>query len=1441
MAAHSPQMETLRPELVAALAEMRPQPASIPVYSTVEPTRQPAFDAEYWGRNLRQPVLFAEAVQRALADGLDTFIELSPHPILLQPIAQAASGERQSAIVTAPSLRREADEPLTLLASLGTLYASGYAVDWQRVYPAGQVVSLPTYPWQRERFWIDQSAAQPTSQDAATGRLGAHIESASQPGAHLWNVQLDLATMPYLADHRVANGIVLPAAAYVDMALQAATEILGSNVALEQVSLQEMLVLSDKPIAVQIVLSPDTPGANGSSSAWSFRIFSRSASQWTLHAAGTLRPTSAQAQIAQDTPQVIQARSDALAATEHYRAMTRRRLDYGPAFQGILQMWRGPNEALSRVRLPESLRADDHAIHPSLLDAALQTLLAAHVAHPRDTYLPVGVDALQLHARPESELWVHATLTHDAADAFEGDVRLLDEAGQIVLEARGVRFQRAARDQRSSLDELFYQVQWVKAQLDSSPDQDVSGKWLIFADTSSVRQALVDQLRARGAACVIVTTGQAYQRIASDCYQIDPLRAEDFSRLLSAVSGEDKSALRGVVHLWSLDAAGSAFDDAHSLSIGVLHLTQALVQTSGSPRLWLVTRNAHPTNQPSNPAERGAGSQPINQSVDPLQSSVWGLGGVIAHEHSELRCTRIDLSASPSSAEIPTLLAELITDSRHDQIAVRDDGRYVARLARAAPASTPDIQSKSTPFKVETTQPGVLENLLARAAPRTRPAPGQVEIEVRATGLNFMNVMSALGVLPGYAKGVGPLGIECAGVIVSVGDGVEEVHVGDEIVAIAFDSLGTHAVTDARLVYPKPGWLSFEQAATIPIAFITAYYALHTLAHVQRGERVLIHAAAGGVGLAAVQIAQHLNAEIFATAGSAEKREFLRGLGVQHVLDSRSLAFADEVLALTAGRGVDAVLNSLAGAAMTKSLATLAPYGRFLEIGKRDIYQDTPVGLSPFQKNLSYFAIDLDRMSRERPAVVGGLLREVMQLVESGVLSPLPLRVFPVADVVEAFRHMAQAKHIGKIVIAQPALQPDGTLIIHPPARPVLASDATYLITGGLGALGLAVAQRLVELGARQLVLVGRSGAAHLSDSARQSLERIERQGARVVIAQADVANHDELAAVFDQIKQSLPPLRGVIHAAGILDDGILLQQTAERFQAVLSPKVRGAYNLHQLTRHAPLDFFVMFSSIAATLGTPGQSSYAAANAFLDGLAHHRRALGLPALSINWGPWGAIGLAAQGDRVERLAEQGIDSLTPDEGLNVFERLLRCGDAQLAVMPFDARQWRDAHPMDAPLLHDLLGATAESSRTTAATIGVRETLLAAEPGHRRRTILETYLQEQAAQVLRIAPSRIDPHKSLRTLGMDSLMTIELRNRIGAGLGLKLSATLVWNYPTVAGLAPYLAKEMGIPLEQDAPVAAAVELAQTGVDLDQLSTTEVEALLADELNAIDKFLK
>jgi NADPH:quinone reductase-like Zn-dependent oxidoreductase/NADP-dependent 3-hydroxy acid dehydrogenase YdfG len=841
------------------------------------------------------------------------------------------------------------------------------------------------------------------------------------------------------------------------------------------------------------------------------------------------------------------------------------------------------------------------------------------------------------------------------------------------------------------------------------------------------------------------------------------------------------------------------------------------------PRLWLITDGA---------AAVGDCLLPLSLA----QAPIWGLGRVIAVEHPELACTRIDLDPQDHRRATQQLIEELCAWQGDDQVAYRAGERCVARLRhlRHGDADALDIP-RDQPYRLEITARGQLDHVALRPMTRQQPAPGQVEIQVRATGLNFRDVLNVLDLYPGDP---GPLGGECAGEVVAVGAGVERFKPGDQVVALAPASFASYAVTLDDFVALKPEHLSFDEAATIPICFVTAHYALRRLGHMQRGERVLIHAASGGVGLAAIQIAKQVGAEIFATAGSPRKREYLKSLGIEHVFDSRSLDFKDQITAATSGQGVDLVVNSLTGETIAASLSLLRQGGRFLELGKTDLWDQPRV--DQFRPGLTFHAIALDRMMAEQPKLVEQLMGEVLPQFVQRQLEPLPLRTFGMRRVVDALRHMARAEHIGKVVIQAAAESDPGKQAFS------LRADGTYLVSGGLGGLGLKLARWLVDRGARHLILLGRSG---VSDEARPHLESLEQAGVRIAVRKCDVADRAALAAVLCETAGEMPPLRGVFHLAGVLDDGVLRDQTRERFDRVMAAKMLGAWNLHALTQDRPLEQFVLFSSAAALLGSPGQGNYAAANAFLDALAHHRRWQKLPALSVNWGSWAEVGMAARLKESEsrRWSAAGVGWIEPARGMETLEQLVAEGHTQAGVLPIDWPKFFERIPSGSEpawLLDIAREARAGGSAAESGPPVLLEKLKSVTPGERLEVAL-AYIRQQAARVLAMDDANLpDPRRTLNEVGFDSLTGVEFCNRVGRSIGQHLNPAVLFDYPTLEAFAGYVVRDV-LHLESEAvvqsPPATAEEAddetrQQVLADVEVMSEAEMDALVTQQLEKL-----
>lgn len=946
------------------------------------------------------------------------------------------------------------------------------------------------------------------------------------------------------------------------------------------------------------------------------------------------------------------------------------------------------------------------------------------------------------------------------------------------------------------------------------------GSWLILADKQGIGQNIAADLRQQGDRCILAHSGEGYLQHDLDHYHLPVDDSEATARLFSD-SGIIKDICKGVIHLWPIDApAGETLTGQNlmtsqqSVCVALLHLLQQQPDNF-IPSLWLVTSGAQHL-------ENTAGTELARLS----QATLWGLGRVVSNEFEDISCKLVDLSAAPTQTEIKGLVDLLLGVWEDEEIALRGEKGYVRRLHRL---SLEEIEPKgmvrsmspdSDSFRLEITRPGALENLKLKEVESPVPEAGTLTIRVHASGLNFQEVLLALDMLPREALPKElehpALGLECAGIVLECGEGVSGFSPGDEVIALASAAHGSRAIAQGHLVVHKPKKISFVQAASLVNAFVTASYALHHVARITEGDRVLVHSATGGVGLAAVRLCMEAGATIFATAGTPEKREYLRSLGIEHVMDSRSISFADEVLGLTDGEGVDVVLNSLAGNAMEASLNLLRPYGRFVELGKRDIYENTALGLLPFRKNLSYTAVDLQQMALDRPEFANRMIREVVQNVAEEKWEVIPTTTFDLAEAENAFRYMAQAKHIGKIVLT---LDKSSYPVRVNDQHEIWREDASYLITGGLGGFGLATAQWLAGKGVQHLVLMSRSG---IPKDDVKVLEQLKHSGTGITVVQGDVGKEKDVKRVLDLIRGALPPLKGIIHAAMTLDDCAIKNLNTKRLLEVMLPKVAGAWNLHSLTLKEELDHFILFSSVASVLGHPMQGNYTAANAFLDTLAGYRRQMGLPALSVGWGAVAGAGYVSRHPEVvQYLNRSGLEGFPPEDALMTMEKLLGSDSEHVLIAKINWGRWMHSNPVMASSrrFRNLIEASGAGTKPTAAEPGAPlETLRAAGPDQRQE-VMNQYLLRKLARVIGSKPEKIDMDRPLTEMGFDSLMAVELTTALNADLGFKLPVVKILQGVNGHELAETLIRQL--PL--DLPVAEHVEGQQHP---DQDSNTEVQ---------------
>lgn len=916
--------------------------------------------------------------------------------------------------------------------------------------------------------------------------------------------------------------------------------------------------------------------------------------------------------------------------------------------------------------------------------------------------------------------------------------------------------------------------------------------WILLADDDGYSAKLSDHLtkimQDRGDLVIQVCPG-------------DVVCMESLLRDTTASYGQ----LDGIVYLAGL-APQPAPDDVED----VLHrqvarcaaaatILQACESTLTNTTCWLITAGAAANLLP----EHGAMEIP-SSAIVPSDAALWGFGRTVINEASNCSFRMVDLEDPLAVKIVAVALSDELKhpDKEQEVILTREGVRYVPRL-RLEPRREEHHEIENSMdhpmIRLGFHTPGHLRNLRWELHPSRDPADGEVEVEVRATGLNFRDVMYALRLLSDEAVENGfagsTLGLEFAGVVRSVGGKVSSFAPGDQVVGFGPSSFSNRVITPISAISHIPSGISFEAAATIPSTFFTAYYALHHLARLQPDEKLLIHGAAGGVGLAAIQLAKWIGAEIYATAGSDEKRDFLRLLGVDHIFDSRSLAFADEILDQTEGKGVDVVLNSLAGEAINCNFRVLKPFGRFLELGKRDFYENTKIGMRPFRNNISYFGIDADQLMQSRPELTRSLFVEVMALFAEGVLHPLPYYVFEAEYIVDAFRYMQQARQIGKIVVTYR----NGVSHVHTSnvvnrKHLELRGDASYLVTGGLGGFGLRTAEWLACRGARHLILISRSGPS--SKEAKEAIDRLTEQGVNVYAVPCDVTDKKAVSALLADTAIRLPPLKGIVHAAAVINDGLIRNMDVDQIYSVLAPKALGAYHLHAMTLDIPLDFFVLFSSATTLFGNPGQGNYVAANTCLEALANHRRACGLVATCVRWGAIDDVGFLARNENIKKALKNrmGGAPLHSAIALDILEEMLITDRSNLGVMELDWKILARFLPSaESPKFIELARHAGDSDGGEDHSDNIQRMLEDLTDTELLAVLIEM-IKGEVGEILRVSIDKIDAVGSMYDMGLDSLMAVELIAALESGFGIRLPTMALSESPTITMLAKRIIRQL-----------------------------------------------
>ncbi|MFC3997671.1 SDR family NAD(P)-dependent oxidoreductase, partial [Nocardiopsis sediminis] len=1335
-ASHTPHVEVLHEQLMDLLDGITPGSADVAFHSTLTGGRldTAGLNADYWYCNLRSPVCFQQAVASLIADGHRLFIEASPHPVVGIGVQECLdeAGVHGAAIGT---LRRGEGGWDRILTSVAQAHVNGADVDWDAVFadrPRGRrrPLDLPTYPFQHRRHWLAPGSA--AAPDAASGAgagpaghpmLAAVLDMAGS-GETVFTGRLSLDAHPWLADHTVDGTAVLPGTALVDLALHAGRHLDCER--LDDLTLESPLLLDAAGATdLQLTVAPADGTGRRALTVYGRPCGTRDAggAPWTRTGSGTLAPADA-AVPPHDTawPPPGAQQVDLSGA---YARLSDQGHGYGPAFQGLRAAWLSGDGILAEIALPPVAGGGGFGIHPALLDAALHPLLAPVTGRgpaAGGPQLPFSWTGVRLHATGATALRVHITPAGPGAAAL----RITGPDGAPVADIASLTLRRPP------------------AGTIASGTGDGGGSLFRMAWAPAAPGAVHDV--TAGGAAVIGGPGPGLPGAR---------RYLDLDALAAAL--EAGLPAPGTVVAHAPLPGGTTAEAAGATARWALGLVQGWLADDrlAASRLIVTTTRAVAVHDGDRPAGLPA-------------APVWGLLRSAQNEHPG-RFALLDVDEDASAADVAAAAA-----TGAPQAALRCGSVHTPSLAGTDADGT--LLPADPQWRLDAGSGGSIDALAPVAAPTRMPlGRGEVRVAVRAAGLNFRDVLITLGLYPGRAV----IGTEAAGVVEDTGPGVTGMAPGDRVMGLFHGgAFGVSATTDRRLLAPIPDGWSFTRAAAVPIAFLTAHHGLVDLAGTGPGQRVLVHAAAGGVGTAAVQLARSLGAEVFATA-SPGKWDALRAAGLDdaHISDSRTLDFEQRFREATRGAGMDAVLNTLAGEFTDASLRLLAPGGTFVELGKTDVRDPAPEGVA--YRPFDLLEVDPDRIAE--------MLAGLVALLDRGDLAAPPTTALPVYRAPEAFRRLQQAAHVGKIVLTLPP-------------RP--APEGTTLITGGTGTLGREVARHLAARhGAGHLLLVGRRGAS--AEGADGLAAELAGLGCEVTFAACDAADRAALAEVIGSIP-ARHPLTSVIHAAGVLEDGTVEALTAGHIDRVFGSKVDAAWNLHELTRDLPLSSFVLFSSVAGVVGTAGQANYAAANAFLDALAHERRAEGLPATSLSWGLWEqASGMTGHLDRADlaRMARTGFAPVATERALELLDAALTTGHPHLVPVRLDPSVLRDrsAHGALPSVVRGLVPAPEpdrpRQQRVTQGSASSWADRLAGLPEAERAVGLEALLRAQVATVLgHDSPDAVEPGGTFEEMGFDSLTSVELRNRLRSATGLRLPATVAFDYPTVADLAGRLLSDL-----------------------------------------------
>jgi acyl transferase domain-containing protein/NADPH:quinone reductase-like Zn-dependent oxidoreductase/surfactin synthase thioesterase subunit/NAD(P)-dependent dehydrogenase (short-subunit alcohol dehydrogenase family)/acyl carrier protein len=1351
---HSAIIEETRQDFFSLLSNIAPMTARVPLYSTLTGARVEGreLDCDYWWRNSREAVQFYAAVNQVLDAGYRNFIEVGPHPVLRGALSETFRAKNVKDALCVESLNRKQDDLLTMERSLAALYAHGADLDWGLAASDGKKIALPPYPWDEQRHALFQDS--PHNERLVRGEHPFLQEKQDTPG-NSWRTEVNPQFFPWLDDHKIQGHPILPGAAYAETMLACSSLYgkAGDSWAIRDVELGSIQPTGENA-QFSIKVDDDTV---------SIHARSLPLDPWEPRASGRIVRTSPTRHFSAIDPQRDTRGCRVFERDAIYQTALKNGYGFGPRFQVVKRFFVCDNVIFGHIDATHlGDEVHDYFIHPIVLDGIFQILNGVYVADMpaarHGQYLPAGVNEIRLFERGIKECWVRCEIPSHSGRSVDLDISVHDLEGGVIAEILGYKSKVVSAGEKSeenNFHDKLYAVTWESCPWPedrTETDASGEGRWLVFADQRGLHNVWIDETRQ----CVV----------APDLWQSPGELRRQVDNIL------DTEKIVGVIYAWALDAeARTATPDSETGiqdSALLLQIFQALAARP-LPGFQKVIVLAD-----------GAIANEAGHCARPGQAAMIGMCRTARVEHPELGATFIDVGGTPLNAHQTGFL---LSSGFKDHEAVCGSGQYrVSRVSSLEHSPVPLLSAETVEhFALSVSARGGTSSLHFVERERRTLSPDEVEIEVCATALNFKDLMKVMGLLDvEYIEGTyfgDTIGMECSGIISRVGHAVTHLKVGDAVVAGAAESFARYVVLPGEYVFKKPSTLTFPEAVIPFINTMPAYFGLIEKANLKRGDRVLIHSATGGVGLAAIQIAQMVGAEVYATAGNEEKRDYLRSLGVKFVSNSRSLEFFDDILEWTGGKGVDVVLNFLTGELMEKSIELLAFGGRFVELGKFDILADNRLRLGLFQKNISFTHVDFDYITTHCPDQCVRLMRQILDLYERKTLLPIKTTTYPARLVRDAFEFMKTSEHIGKLVLD---MSDRAGLKVTPMGHALrVRADGFYLITGGFSELGLKGARWLADLGARHIGLIGRSGAK--SEQDRRLISDLRDRGIDVLEMRADVSQNDAVASLLAEIPL---PVRGLLHLATVYHDLPILELKDEDLRSVMGVKAKGAYHfLHNLDRDN-LDWFINFSSLAS-YGSNAQASYAAANTYLDALAHGQGVGDQKqsrVLSINWGPIRAGELDRNSRLVRYFEESGVIPTPADDIFPMLSQIAKTPFSQVGAFDIVWERFAKNSAMSKSQLFARQAAALQPGGS-----GTLLEQLDTLDAERQRDVAEKFISGQLSEILRVPRENITPETRMDELGVDSLMAVTLSHAIEVSSSVELGSVPFLQKPTVRKLA------------------------------------------------------